>query len=213
MTKTTEVIKATKVKFCGITRLDDALAAVRLGVDALGFVFYEPSPRNISPEQARAIIRQLPPFVTRVGLFVNASDDVIRSITEYVGLDVIQLHGDESPEFCEQFQQPVIKALRVNEGAFIPQPPERYDSVSAVLLDAYSQRAYGGTGHTFDWSVIPRLSMPIILAGGLHPENVAQAIALVKPYAVDVSGGIEGETKGCKDQQRMQAFLKAVRSY
>ena len=104
MTKTTEVIKATKVKFCGITRLDDALAAVRLGADALGFVFYEPSPRNISPEQARGIIRQLPPFVTKVGLFVNASADVIRSITEHVGLDAIQLHGDESPEFCEQFQ-------------------------------------------------------------------------------------------------------------
>lgn len=200
----------TRVKYCGITRLNDAQAAIAAGADALGFVFYPPSPRAITAEQASKIIEQLPPFIAMVGLFVNATIDVIKQTVAETAINQIQLHGDETPEFCEQLQEalqlPVIKAVRVRDNAFLPRHPEHYSSVSGVLLDAFSQSAYGGTGESFNWELIPSLNKPIILAGGLTPENVANAIEIAKPYAVDVSGGIETNQKGIKDAQKMKQF-------
>ncbi|MBB3239247.1 phosphoribosylanthranilate isomerase [Pseudomonas sp. Tn43] len=190
--------------------MEDALAAVEAGADAIGFVFYTKSPRAVTVQQARAIIKALPPFVTTVGLFVNASRCELGEILDAVPLDLLQFHGDETAADCEGWHRPYIKALRVKAGDDIAAACDAYASASGILLDTYVEGVPGGTGEAFDWSLIPQhLSKPIILAGGLTPDNVAEAIARVRPYAVDVSGGVEA-SKGIKDQAKIQAFIKAV---
>ena len=199
-------------KICGITRIEDALAAVAAGADAIGFVFYAKSPRAVTAVQARAIIAALPPFVTTVGLFVNASACELNETLDAVPLDLLQFHGDESPEQCEGYHRPYIKALRVKAGDDIAGACHAYASASGILLDAYVEGVPGGTGQAFDWSLIPQgLSRPIILAGGLTVDNVVQAIDQVRPYAVDVSGGVE-KSKGIKDHDKIQAFMHNVRA-
>lgn len=198
-------------KICGITRLEDALAAIEAGADALGFVFYAKSPRAVEARQARDIIAALPPFVTTVGLFVNASRCELTEILEVVPLDLLQFHGDEMPADCEGYHRPWIKALRVRPGDDLEAACRHYAGASGILLDTYVAGIPGGTGEAFDWSLVPaRLSKPIILAGGLSADNVGEAIRQVRPYAVDVSGGVE-QAKGIKDSAKVEAFLRAVR--
>lgn len=204
-------MSAVRSKICGITRIEDALAAVEAGADAIGFVFYAKSPRAVTFQQARSIIQALPPFVTTVGLFVNASRCELGELLDAVPLDLLQFHGDETAAECEGWHRPYIKALRVKAGDDIAAAVDAYPSASGVLLDTYVEGVPGGTGEAFDWSLIPQgLSKPLILAGGLTPENVAGAVTRVKPYAVDVSGGVEA-SKGIKDHAKIQAFIKAVR--
>ncbi|MGE6790758.1 phosphoribosylanthranilate isomerase [Pseudomonas guineae] len=199
-------------KICGITRIEDALAAVEAGADAIGLVFYAKSPRAVTVQQARAIISALPPFVTTVGLFVDASRCELGEILDAVPLDLLQFHGDESPAACDDYHRPYIKALRVKPGDDIAAQVALYKNASGVLLDTYVPGIPGGTGEAFDWSLVPEsLSKPVILAGGLTAENVAQAIELVRPYAVDVSGGVE-TAKGIKDAQKIRAFMQAVKA-
>lgn len=200
----------TRVKICGITRRQDAEYAAKIGVDAIGLVFYEPSPRYVSAQQAQQIIQQLPPFLTTVGLFVNAEPDFVRQCLSQVSLDVLQFHGDESAGYCEQFSKPYLKALRMREETDLQIEAERYRSASALLLDSYQPGIPGGTGMTFDWSMIKQIEMPIILAGGLDVSNVAEAINTVRPYGVDVSGGVES-AKGIKNNDKMNAFVQEVR--
>ncbi|ANC82767.1 phosphoribosylanthranilate isomerase [Pseudomonas putida] len=198
-------------KICGITRIEDALAAAEAGADAIGFVFYAKSPRAVDVRQARAIIAELPPFVTTVGLFVNASRCELNEILEVVPLDLLQFHGDETPQDCEGYQRPWIKAMRVRPGDDLEAACQRYAGARGILLDTYVPGVPGGTGEAFDWSLVPaRLGKPIILAGGLSADNVGQAIARVKPYAVDVSGGVE-QAKGIKDAAKIEAFMRAVK--
>ncbi|EKT4458765.1 phosphoribosylanthranilate isomerase [Pseudomonas putida] len=198
-------------KICGITRIEDALAAAEAGADAIGFVFYAKSPRAVDVRQARAIIAELPPFVTTVGLFVNASRCELNEILEVVPLDLLQFHGDETPQDCEGYHRPWIKALRVRPGDDLEAACRLYAGARGILLDTYVPGVPGGTGEAFDWSLVPaRLGKPIILAGGLSADNVGQAIAQVKPYAVDVSGGVE-QAKGIKDAAKIEAFMKAVK--
>lgn len=200
-----------RTKICGITRLEDALAAVEAGADAIGFVFYGKSPRAVDARQARAIIAQLPPFVTTVGLFVNVSRCELNEILEVVQLDLLQFHGDETPADCEGYHRPWIKALRVRPGDDLEAACQQYAGAQGILLDTFVAGVPGGTGEAFDWSLVPaRLSKPIILAGGLSAANVAQAIAQVRPYAVDVSGGVE-QAKGIKDAAKIEAFMQAVK--
>lgn len=200
-----------RTKICGITRIEDALAAVEAGADAIGLVFYARSPRAVDVRQARAIVAELPPFVTSVGLFVDAPRCELAEILEAVPLDLLQFHGNESPADCEGHHRPWIKALRVRPGDDLERACQQYSSARGILLDTYVPGVPGGTGEAFDWSLVPpRLSKPIILAGGLSPDNVAQAIRQVRPYAVDVSGGVE-QAKGIKDADRIHAFLSAVR--
>jgi phosphoribosylanthranilate isomerase len=200
---------AVRSKICGITRIEDALAAAEAGADAIGLVFYAKSPRAVNVQQAREIIRALPPFVTTVGLFVNASRCELTEILEAVPLDLLQFHGDETPADCEGYNRPYIKALRVRAGDDLEAACKSYASASGILLDTYVAGVPGGTGETFDWALVPaKLSKPVILAGGLSPANVAQAIARVKPWAVDVSGGVE-QAKGIKDHARIRAFIDA----
>jgi phosphoribosylanthranilate isomerase len=203
-------MSAVRSKICGITRMEDALAAVDAGADAIGLVFYAKSPRAVTLEQARSIIKALPPFVTAVGLFVDAGRDELREILDAVPLGLLQFHGDESATECESWDRPYIKALRVKAGDDIAAACDAYPSASGILLDAYVEGIPGGTGEVFDWSLIPQgLSKPIILAGGLTPENVAEAVARVRPYAVDVSGGVEA-SKGIKDHAKIKAFINAL---
>ncbi|ADR61265.1 N-(5'-phosphoribosyl)anthranilate isomerase [Pseudomonas putida JB] len=198
-------------KICGITRIEDALAAAEAGADAIGFVFYAKSPRAVDVRQARAIIAELPPFVTTVGLFVNASRCELNEILEVVPLDLLQFHGDETPQDCEGYHRPWIKALRVRPGDDLEAACRLYAGARGILLDTYMPGVPGGTGEAFDWSLVPaRLGKPIILAGGLSADNVGQAIAQVKPYAVDVSGGVE-QAKGIKDAAKIEAFMRAVK--
>lgn len=199
-------------KICGITRVDDALTAAKAGADAIGLVFYAKSPRAVDVRQAREIVAALPPFVTTVGLFVNASRCEINEILEAVPLDMLQFHGDETPAQCEGFHRPWFKALRVGNGEDIEAQVARYANASGILLDTFVAGVPGGTGERFDWSLIPAaLAKPLILAGGLTAENVQQAIAQVRPYAVDVSGGVEA-SKGVKDASKVMAFVGRVRS-
>lgn len=202
----------TRIKICGITCREDADSAVMAGADALGFVFYEPSSRYIDPAVAADIIRTLPPFVTSVGLFVNAAEDRIREIIEVTGLDLLQFHGDEAEAQCSGFSRPYIKALRVRAGLDLEAEAAAYPSSRGLLLDAYRPGVPGGTGEVFDWALIPpALASRITLAGGLTPENVAAAIHSVKPFAVDVSGGVEA-SPGRKDRTKVNAFVVAVRA-
>lgn len=200
-----------RVKICGITSLADARVAIGAGADALGFVFYERSPRHVSPQKAAAIIAQLPPFVQTVGLFVDAAAELVNWTADFCGLDLIQLHGAETPEYCIDVNRRVIKAFRVKDSASLS-GIGRY-GVAAYLLDAWSPEAPGGTGLTFDWSLARQAAgtRPLILAGGLTPENVAAAIAAVRPYAVDVSSGVE-EAPGKKDHGKIREFIAAARA-
>jgi len=202
----------TRIKICGITREQDLQATVAAGADALGFVFYDKSPRNIAPQRAAELLRALPPFVTSVGLFVDPSEGMVREVLAQVPLDVLQFHGDESPEFCAQFGRPYLKAIRVRPGVDLVECASRYAAAQGLLLDAYVDGVQGGTGESFDWALIPReLSLPVILSGGLHPANVALAVRAVRPYAVDVSSGVEA-SKGIKDAAKVAAFIKEVKN-
>jgi phosphoribosylanthranilate isomerase len=200
-----------RVKICGITNLEDALMACRHGADALGFVFYEKSPRYVSSEVANSIVSQLPPFVTPVALFVDADGTLINSVISGSSRWIIQFHGSESESECFSYQRPYMKALRVQKGDDVTALVNQYPSASAMLLDAYKAGVPGGTGEVFDWSLIPdNLSKPIVLAGGLTPSNVEQAIKQVKPYAVDVSGGVE-LSKGIKSEPKVQEFISGAK--
>src|SRR5690606_2758256 len=180
----------TRIKICGITRVEDALAACATGADALGFVFHAPSPRNIEPEAARAIVAQLPPFVTTVGLFVDREADAIERVAAQVRLDLLQFHGDETPQFCASFGRPYIKAVRMRPGIDLLEYAARFVQARGLLLDAYVSGTHGGTGSRFDWRLVPRdLATPIVLSGGLTPENVEEAVRTLRPWAVDVSSG------------------------
>lgn len=202
----------TRIKICGISCPEDAEQAAKLGADAIGLVFYGPSPRNVSVEQASAVLDVLPPFVTSVGLFVNASADEINAVLEQVNLDLLQFHGNESPEFCAGFERPWIKAIRMAEGVDLHAEAESYSESSGLLLDAYHPALPGGTGESFDWTRIPAdLPTAVILAGGLTAQNVGEAITTAQPYAVDVSGGVEAQ-KGVKDWGKMADFIAAVQA-
>ena len=200
----------TRVKVCGITRVGDALAAAAAGVDAIGLVFAEVSPRHVSIEQARSVCAALPPFVTVVGLFVDTAPARIRAVLGQVPLDLLQFHGGETPEQCRGYGRPYIKAIAMRAGVDLPAEALRYADAAGLLLDAYSPTAAGGTGQVFDWAQAPRdAGLPIVLAGGLTPENVAAAILKVRPYAVDVSSGVE-QSKGIKDAAKIVAFMRSV---
>jgi phosphoribosylanthranilate isomerase len=190
----------TRIKICGITNSDDAFAAINYGADALGFVFYSESPRAIMPEEAKKIISSLPPFVTTIGVFVDKSKREIEKIASYTGVDV-STSGSEPPEYCNLGKK-VIKAIRVKELSDL-EPLNRYKNISAFLLDTYSQDVIGGTGQIFNWGIAVEAKKfgRIILAGGLTPENIGEAVKLVQPYAVDVASGVEGRKKGVKDHK------------
>ncbi|MEK9555034.1 MAG: phosphoribosylanthranilate isomerase [Gammaproteobacteria bacterium] len=201
----------TRVKFCGFTHQDDVAQAVALGADALGFVFYGPSSRYVSPEHAQTLTRSVPAFVTRVGLFVNEEAETVQRIFEIARLNLIQYHGEESPEFCDAIGLPYIKAFRVRKGMDLRTEMDRYPNASGFLLDAYVKGQPGGTGERFDWELIPQSHAPIILAGGLTPDNAKDAIDQVAPWALDVSGGIETKP-GRKDPDKMARFMDACRN-
>jgi phosphoribosylanthranilate isomerase len=199
-----------RAKICGITRVEDALNAVAHGADAIGLVFYSPSPRNVSIHTAIEIVSQIPAFVSVVGLFVNAESEFVDDVILKVKLDLLQFHGDETPAECARYSRPFIKAVRVKNDTNLVQYAEDFSAAKAILLDAYTEGLVGGTGHVFDWNLIPKqLTKPVILAGGLNADNVALAIKQVKPYAVDVSGGVE-VSKGIKDVAKIAAFMQAV---
>ena len=199
----------TRIKICGIKHLDDALKAIECGADAIGLIFVEKSPRYASLTDARVIAESLPPFVTVVGLFMNASEEVVREALKVVPLNLLQFHGDESPEFCEQFDMPYIKVLRMRENVNVVAFAQEYPNAAGILLDTFTA-AGGGSGQTFDWGLIPEdMPVPFILAGGLNPENVASAVKTVKPYAVDVSSGVESEP-AIKDHKKIEQFIKEV---
>ena len=200
-----------KIKICGFTNAEVARAAAFAGADAIGLVFYEPSPRNVSIDIAREIVAALPPFVNRVGLFVNANPNQIDEVLCEVSLDTLQFHGDETPLDCAQYHLPFYKAVRVTETTDIQQVATKFSAASALLLDAFNPTAYGGTGEAFDWSLAKvGIDLPIILAGGLTEKNVIEAIAQVNPYAVDASSGVES-AKGVKDIDKIRRFISKVR--
>jgi phosphoribosylanthranilate isomerase len=200
-----------RVKVCGITRVEDALSAIRLGANAIGFVFWSKSSRYITPDSVREIVLALPPFVTTVGVYVDPTQEWVEETAVVGGLSLLQFHGDEAPEFCEQFSLPYIKAIRVREGVDLLQYTTRYRRARGLLLDTYTAGMPGGTGHVFDWKLIPQdLSLPLILSGGLNPGNVLQAIKQTRPWAVDVSSGVEA-AKGIKDEKKISAFMQGVR--
>ena len=201
----------TRIKICGITRPEDAQAAVASGADAIGLVFYARSPRAVTIEQAVRIAAVIPPFVTVVGLVVDEPTSVVQRILAEVPIDLIQFHGEESADFCQQFGRSWIKALRVRPGMDIEAACHQYQSGRGVLLDSWQDGVPGGTGKTFDWQLAPReLPLPVVLAGGLHEENVGAAIAKLRPAAVDVSGGVE-ISPGIKDVEKIRRFIAAVR--
>jgi phosphoribosylanthranilate isomerase len=206
----------TRTKICGITRVEDGLSAARLGAHAIGLVFYGASPRNVTPDQAREIAAALPPFVTRVALFVNPTASEVETVLARARPDVLQFHGEEEPSFCRAFGLPYLKAARVKAGVDLLQFAALYSEAQGLLLDAWSPGAHGGTGERFDWNLIPPgLPKPVVLAGGLHPGNVAEAVRAVRPWAVDVSSGVEAERgghalKGIKDAAKIAAFMKEV---
>ena len=201
-----------RVKICGITRVEDALAAVRLGASAIGLVFWKQSARYVAPVTAQEIIRALPPFVTTVGVYVDPDPEWVKETFFVAGLNLLQFHGDESPEFCQRFSLPYIKAVRVRPGLDLLQYAARYVEARGLLLDTYVDGAPGGTGYVFDWSLIPQnIPLPLILSGGLHAGNVTMAINQARPWAVDVSSGVEA-SKGIKDAEKIAAFMRGVRT-
>ncbi|MGH8751122.1 MAG: phosphoribosylanthranilate isomerase [Burkholderiales bacterium] len=201
-----------RVKICGITRAEDGRAAAQHGAHAIGLMFYEASPRYVALERAREIIAVLPPFVVCAGVFVNPNDTQVQAVLDALHLDLLQFHGDETPEFCRRFGLPYIKAVRVQEGVDLLQYASRYGAAKGLLLDAHNESLYGGTGGAFDWRLIPqRLPLPVILSGGLNAGNVAAAVRQVQPWAVDVSSGVES-AKGIKDAAKIAAFMQAARS-
>jgi phosphoribosylanthranilate isomerase len=203
-----------KVKICGITNTQDAQVAIAAGADALGFVMYRNSPRWVEPAVARSIIADLPPFVLPVGVFVNEDAAAVRTLMDECGFSLAQLHGDETAGYCQQLGRPVLKALRVKDrGSFLALAEfQGRAHVRGFLIDAFSDRAYGGTGHRVDWTLAAEAarSVPILLAGGLTPSNVAEAVRLVRPYGVDVSSGVEA-SPGKKDSEKVKAFIEAAR--
>lgn len=202
----------TRVKICGITRVEDGLACAQLGADAIGLVFYAPSPRHVSVAQARAIMAALPPFITTVGLFVDAGPAEVSAVLGQLPLDLLQFHGGESPDYCQSFNRPYLKAVRVKPGLDLVQYAAQYAQAKGLLLDAHVEGVAGGTGQAFDWNLIPaRLPLPVVLSGGLHPANVTEAIKRVHPAAVDVSSGVEA-AKGIKDAAKIAAFMQGVRN-
>lgn len=202
----------TRVKICGITRVQDGLAAARLGAHAIGLVFYDASPRAVSRDQARAIVDALPPFVTAVGLFVNAEARIVRDTLAAVPLQLLQFHGDETPDYCAGFGVPYLKAVRVRPGVDLLQYASDFCTARGLLLDAWVEGVRGGTGATFDWSLIPRsLPLPVVLSGGLDAGNVGTAVRAVRPWAVDVSSGVES-AKGIKDAVKIESFMNGVRN-
>lgn len=201
----------TRVKICGITRVQDALCAAEHGADAIGLVFYPGSVRHLEIAQAQKIAAQLPAFVTTVALFKDADAATINRVLDAMPLDVLQFHGSESEAFCMQFSRPYIKALAMQQKVEqVSAQAEQYCTARGLLLDSHAPGADGGSGEAFDWSIIPRLAKPLILAGGLRPDNVGEAIRVVKPYAVDVSSGLE-TSPGIKDAALIAAFMQAVR--
>ncbi|WP_180038776.1 phosphoribosylanthranilate isomerase [Acinetobacter sp. YH16052] len=205
----------TRAKICGITRVEDVHAVANAGCDAIGFVFYPPSPRHVTLEQAEILIQSVPAYVQAVGLFVNSRADEIQAILNKVPLDILQFHGDETPEQCQAIAQQVgrrwYKAIQVKPDLDVVAEIQGYQDAgaSAVLLDAWHPDLKGGTGHSFDWDTFPKLNIPLILAGGLNPDNIEQAILTTQAYAVDVSGGVES-AKGIKDQQLIERFMQGV---
>ena len=203
----------TRVKICGLTRAEDAKVVVRAGADAVGLVFYPGSPRNVTVDMARAVIAEIPAFVTVVALFVDEAPERVRDILGSVRIDLLQFHGDESPESCKQFGKPWIKAVRVRPDLDLVECAGRYGEGQGILLDAWDPNAYGGTGISFDWTTIPEgLADRVILAGGLDPSNVGRALEVAGPYAVDVSSGVEA-AKGIKDAAKVQAFFNEVKEF
>ena len=202
----------TKIKICGFTNADNAREASLVGVDAIGLVFYEKSPRNVDINSAREIVAALPPFVNRVGLFVNANPSFIDEVLCEVPLDTLQFHGDEGVMDCTQYQMPFIKSVRVSLDTNVTQIADDFSQASALLLDSYNSHTYGGTGEVFDWSLAcVEIELPVILAGGLNSDNVAEAIKQVRPYAVDASSGVESEP-GVKDVDKIRAFIRQIHS-
>ena len=208
----THSMRRTRVKICGITRPEHASAAAQAGADAIGLVFYEPSPRYVTPARARAVCAALPPLVSVVGVFVNPQPGEIEAVVEGLPVDLLQFHGEEPPELCAGTGKPYVKAVRVRSRDDIVKAAARYTDARALLLDAHHDALWGGTGSRFDWSVVPDdVGRPIVLAGGLTPANVADAIRLVRPFAVDVSGGLES-APGQKDAESIERFMKEVAS-
>ena len=200
----------TRVKICGITRPEDGVAAAQLGADAIGLVFYPPSPRFVDVETARRIVAALPPFVTVVGLFMNAEPVAVQRVIDRVPLHLLQFHGDEDPDYCASFGLPYLKAVPMGANADVLDYERRFATTAGLLLDSHGGDQMGGSGQGFDWTRIPaERRKPLILAGGLHPDSVAEAIRQVRPYAVDVSSGVES-AKGIKDAELMRAFLRGV---
>lgn len=200
------------VKICGVTRIEDALTAARCGAHAIGLVFYRRSPRYVEPDAAAAIVRALPPFVTPVGLFVDAAPDEVITVAARTRVQLLQFHGSETPQFCAQFDLPYMKAVQVRPGVDLLQYGRDFHGAKALLLDAFLDGLHGGTGAVFDWSLIPpSLPLPVVLSGGLSPENVGEAIHRVRPFAVDVSSGVEA-SKGIKDPAKIAAFISGVRN-
>jgi|TARA_B100001079_G_scaffold270363_1_gene284542 phosphoribosylanthranilate isomerase len=201
-----------RVKICGTTSLKDALLAVESGADAVGFIFYKESPRNISQKDVKEIVAQLPPFVESIGVFVNETSDKINRIAEQCRLTAVQLHGEESPAFCRRIKRRVVKAVRVKDAESLKGMSD-FD-VSGFLLDAYNEESRGGTGRVFDWNLALRAKKqgPVIIAGGLNPYNVYTAIHRVKPYGVDVCSGVE-KSPGVKDPEKISEFIKAVHKF
>jgi len=208
-----------RIKMCGVTRPGDALVAVEAGVDALGFIFHHKSPRAIDPEQARLLIKELPPFVDTVGVFVDKKRKEVEEIVQYCHLNYAQLHGTESPKYCERlirFAAPcqVLKAFRVNESLTAEAIASYEPFVKGYLLDTFHKQMEGGTGETFDWSLVERLALrrPMLLAGGLNPENVQEALKALRPYGVDVNSGVESQP-GLKDHALIKQFVQRVREF
>ena len=201
-----------KIKICGFTIAENARQAALAGVDAIGLNFYTKSPRHVNISSAREIVAALPPFVNKVGLFVNANPSLIDEVLCEVALDTLQFHGDESPSDCAQYEMPFIKAIRVSPEVDLIKTANEYYQAGALLLDTYQSDFYGGSGKSFDWSLAKiELDLPIILAGGLTPDNVSAAIDIAQPYAVDVSSGVES-AKGLKDIDKIRAFISSVNS-
>ncbi len=202
-----------RIKICGITDPEDAKAAVRSGAHAVGFVFAEKSPRHISRDRVREIVSCLPPFVESVGVFVNESHDRVRDLIDYCGLDLVQFHGEEDPGYCRAFMPRAIKAFRVRDVSVVKEIRAYRASVRAVLVDSWSSKAHGGTGKAFDWDiareVVEEVEMPVLLAGGLDSSSVAEAVAMVRPFGVDVSSGVE-TAPGRKDRKLIREFINKV---